>query len=62
VGPTATDYGREGEEDGPMKWIELTVGLAERNMPTRIKGGPRVTTGLIEKRVQNGIGKKYRET
>jgi hypothetical protein len=44
-----------------MKWIELTVGPAKRNMPTRIKGGPRVTTGLTEKRVWNGIGKKYRD-
>jgi hypothetical protein len=61
VGPTANNYGREGEGAGPMKWIELTVGPAERNMPTRIKGGSRVTTGLTEKRVRNGIGKKYRD-
>jgi hypothetical protein len=57
VDPTASDYGREGEEAWPMKWIELTVGPAKRNMPTRIKGGPRMTTGLTEKRVRNGIGK-----
>jgi hypothetical protein len=54
VDPTASDYGREGEEAGPMKWIELTVGPAERNMPTRIKGGPRVTTGLTEG--ESGMG------
>jgi hypothetical protein len=46
------------EKAGPAKWIELTAGPAERNTPTRIKGGLRVATGLIEKRVRNGIGKK----
>jgi hypothetical protein len=43
------------------KWIEPTVGLAERNVIARIKGGPRVTVGLIENRGQIGIEKRYRE-
>jgi hypothetical protein len=57
-GPTVSDYGREGEVARPAKWIELTIGPAERNMPTRIKGWPRVTTGLTKKRGQIGIENK----
>jgi hypothetical protein len=34
-----------------VKRIKLTAGPTERNMPTRIKGGPRVTTNLTEMRV-----------
>jgi hypothetical protein len=58
VGPTVSDYGREGEEARPAKWIEPTTGPTERNMPTRIKGGPRVTTGVTKKRGRIGIEKK----
>jgi hypothetical protein len=47
VGPTVSDYGREGEKAGPAKWIELTAG-PERNVPEGIKGGPRVTAGLTK--------------
>jgi hypothetical protein len=57
VGPIASEYGREREKAGPVKWIKLIAGPAERNMPMRIKGGPRVTNGLTEKRVLIGIGK-----
>jgi hypothetical protein len=49
VGPTVSDYGREGEEVGPAKWIELTAGLAERNVHERIKGGSCVTGSLTKK-------------
>jgi hypothetical protein len=49
VGPTVSDYGREGEEAGPAKWIDLTTGPAERNVPERIKGGSRVTASLTKK-------------
>jgi hypothetical protein len=62
VGPTVSDYGREGDEarrrNGLSRLLGQLRGPADRNVIARIKGGSRVTAGLIENRGHIGIKKE----